>query len=221
MLPFLISILENNRSFRNDSLKLRKCSDLLQFLQLLLWSHLNFLLKLKSLTKNSSYVHSSDVFVYKLIEDLPILCAHSSHVPFFSAEIRVELVRNDQHNHNEENYQNSQLVLFFLDNAWKSHWNLEIAWTFWISILLKVRLGHWIGHDLKGSLERMLLTAYALVIWMNSFTAWGFEGFLSGCFSRERRRYAFFICRGVECWSTPRISCGMNPFRGSRSLTFK
>ena len=55
----------------------------------------------------------------------------------------------------------------------------------------------------------------ALVIWMNSVTARGSSGFLSGCFMRLRFLYAFLITFMSEPGSMPRIQKGSNDFSGS------
>jgi len=49
---------------------------------------------------------------------------------------------------------------------------------------------------------------------MNSFTASGLSGFLSGCFNLESFLYAFFTSAIDASSATPRSSFGINVFKG-------
>ena len=64
------------------------------------------------------------------------------------------------------------------------------------------------------------LTVYALVIQMNSVTARGSSGFLSGCFIRLNLLYAFLISFISAFGSTPRIWKGSKDLSGLILLTW-
>lgn len=93
--------------------------------------------------------------------------------------------------------------------VYQHHWFCPERWLLKSRIIIKRKAWDGLG----------IPTLYALVSLINSWTARGLSGFLSGCFSSDNFLYCFLISFNVASDGTSRMVNGSKDWRASMDMT--